>query len=206
MRFTLDALSSSKTFWLLTLIALVFVLNPQAVRASENANQHQTLVFSGVVGDDVTVHSAQSSTLGASMIPETPERKPQRNYTVTKEKAKAPSNTVVATKNPPKSTPTPSTGTLAVTISSYTSTVEECDSSPFITASGSHVHMGTAAWNGMPFGTKFTIPEISGDLVYTVEDRGSMRVMGTHTVDLWRPTKAEAFAIGRRPATVVFVE
>ncbi|MBI2036999.1 MAG: hypothetical protein HYT14_01400, partial [Candidatus Liptonbacteria bacterium] len=55
-----------------------------------------------------------------------------------------------------------------VTITAYSSTPEETDSTPFITASGTHVRDGVVAANFLPFGTAVKIPELYGDRLFVV--------------------------------------
>lgn len=86
----------------------------------------------------------------------------------------------------------------------YTSSVDETDSNPFITASGSRTHPGTIAANFLPFGTKVKIPSHFGDRIFTVEDRMHKRF--SDRVDIWMETKKEAFAFGKRRVSVVVVE
>ena len=58
-----------------------------------------------------------------------------------------------------------------VLVTAYSSTVDQCDSTPFITASGIHVHNGTVAANFLRFGTKIKFPVLFGDKIFIVEDR-----------------------------------
>jgi len=62
--------------------------------------------------------------------------------------------------------------TLTVQASAYTSTPDQTDSSPFITANGEHVYWGGVAANiidtngrNIPFGTKIMIPDLFGDQI-----------------------------------------
>ena len=83
---------------------------------------------------------------------------------------------------------------MRVLATAYSSTVDQCDSSPFITANGTHVHDGTLAANFLKFGTKVKFPALYGDKVFIVEDR-----MRSNTkVDLWFPTRQEAINFGAR--------
>lgn len=75
----------------------------------------------------------------------------------------------------------------------YTSAVAECDGNPFVTASGSRTHFGTVANNRLAFGTLVKI-EGFGDQIFRVEDRGG----SAFDFDIWMPTKARAYAHGRR--------
>ena len=83
---------------------------------------------------------------------------------------------------------------MRVLATAYSSTVDQCDSTPFITANGTHVHDGTLAANFLKFGTKVRFPSLYGDKIFTVEDR-----MRSNTkVDLWFPTRQEAINFGAR--------
>lgn len=86
-------------------------------------------------------------------------------------------------------------------ITAYSSTVWETDSSPFITAAGTHVRDGIVAANTLPFGTKIMIPDLFGDKVFTVEDR--MAKKNQHKIDIWFPTTHEARQFGVRQAQVL---
>lgn len=86
--------------------------------------------------------------------------------------------------------------TLKVEVTAYTSRAEETDSTPFTTANGTRVHDGVLATNLLPFGTKVRIPALSGDKVYTVEDRMNSRYQ--NNVDIWTDDVNVARQIGRR--------
>ncbi len=83
---------------------------------------------------------------------------------------------------------------MRVLATAYSSTVDQCDSTPFITANGTHVHDGTLAANFLKFGTKVKFPSLYGDKIFTVEDR-----MKSNTkIDFWFPTRQEAKNFGAR--------
>lgn len=86
-------------------------------------------------------------------------------------------------------------------ITAYSSTVWQTDSSPFITAAGTHVRDGIVAANTLPFGTKIMIPDLFGDKVFTVEDR--MAPKNHHKIDIWFPTTYEARQFGVKKAQVL---
>lgn len=86
------------------------------------------------------------------------------------------------------------TETIEVPITAYSSSVDETDDTPFITASGSYTADGVAAANFLPFGTKFRIPKIFGDKVFVVEDR--MHRSYNYRIDIWFPSKEEAIQFG----------
>lgn len=85
------------------------------------------------------------------------------------------------------------------TVTAYTSSVDETDEDPFITASGSTVRQGTLA---CPSKYKFgTIVEIEGEQ-YTCEDRMNKRYRHTERFDIWTLTKKDAFAWGNKQLLV----
>lgn len=102
--------------------------------------------------------------------------------------------------NPIKSSETVKTIKMAIT--AYSSTVEQTDSSPFVTASGSTVKDGTVANNLLPFGTKIRVPELYGDKVFTVEDRMN-RKKGNYHLDIWFASTHEAQHFG---STITYIE
>ncbi len=85
-------------------------------------------------------------------------------------------------------------------VSAYTSSVDQTDSTPFITASGTYVRDGVAAANFLPMGTKFRIPKLFGDKVFTVEDRMNSRYNGTTHVDIFMEDGREADLFGMQRA------
>ena len=81
-----------------------------------------------------------------------------------------------------------------VTVTAYSSTPDQCDSTPFITASGEFVRDGIIASNFLPFGTKVRFPEHFGNKIFTVEDR--MHPRYSNRVDIWMPTREQAKKFG----------
>lgn len=86
----------------------------------------------------------------------------------------------------------------------YSSTVDQCDSDPFTTASGKHVHFGTLAANFLPFGTSVLFPEYFGDRVFVVEDRMNARF--SNRMDIWFESRREAIGFGKRTITAVVIK
>ena len=84
--------------------------------------------------------------------------------------------------------------TMRVLATAYSSTVDQCDSTPFITANGTHVHDGTLAANFLKFGTTVKFPTLYGDKIFIVEDR----MKSNYKVDLWFPTRQEAKNFGAK--------
>ncbi|OGN13068.1 MAG: hypothetical protein A3C71_00455 [Candidatus Yanofskybacteria bacterium RIFCSPHIGHO2_02_FULL_43_15c] len=91
-------------------------------------------------------------------------------------------NKKTAAKSVPKTYLVPSTA--------YSSTKDQTDDTPFITAMGTHVRDGVVAANFLPFGTVIKIPDHFGDKTFIVEDRMNRRY--DYRIDLWFPTRAEA--------------
>lgn len=80
------------------------------------------------------------------------------------------------------------------TITAYSSTVDQTNSEPFITASGEWVRDGIVAANFLPFGTKIRIPECFGDKVFVVKDRMNRRYQ--NRVDVWTTSRENALNFG----------
>ena len=85
-------------------------------------------------------------------------------------------------------------------ITAYSSTRDQTDSTPFVTAAGTRVRDGVMAANFLAFGTKARIPALFGDKVFTVEDRMNARY--PNRVDIWFASRAEARAFGARAAEI----
>lgn len=102
----------------------------------------------------------------------------------------------------PENTDVPET--YRVWITAYTSSPEETDDTPFETASGSTTRDGIVAANFLQFGTKIKIPSEFGDKIFTVEDR--MHRRKKNFIDVWMPTKKDAFRFGIRYAEIVVVD
>lgn len=81
-----------------------------------------------------------------------------------------------------------------VAASAYSSTPDQTDDSPFITASGTLVHDGIVAANFLPMGTKIRIPQLYGNKIFTVEDRMNKRYW--QKIDIWFPDRESALKFG----------
>jgi 3D (Asp-Asp-Asp) domain-containing protein len=79
-----------------------------------------------------------------------------------------------------------------VIATAYSSTVDQTDSTPFITASGARVKDGVVAANFLEFGAKVRFPSLYGDKIFTVEDR----MKSNHKVDIWFSTRQKAKNFG----------
>lgn len=91
------------------------------------------------------------------------------------------------------------TYTMHVTATAYNSEVGQCDDTPFITASGTHVRPGVIAANFLPIGTKVKISGF-GDQVFTVEDRMNPRY--DKRIDIWMTEHSDATQFGVRNVAI----
>ena len=84
-------------------------------------------------------------------------------------------------------------------ITGYSSSVDECDSTPFITASGTRTRDGIIAANWLEIGE---IISIDGEY-YINEDRMNSRYGFPH-IDIWFPSKQEAKEFGRQTKEIIY--
>lgn len=138
----------------------------------------------------VQLINADSTTDDYSLVPED-------NLNITQE------NTLVATRN--LSNPDVVSGRVTVIVTAYSSSPDETDSTPNITASGKETMEGVVANNLLPFGTQIKIPELFEDEIFTVEDRMHSR-KGYYHIDIWFPTKEEAKIFGTKTTYIEILE
>lgn len=85
-----------------------------------------------------------------------------------------------------------------VTVTAYSSTVDQTDSTPCITANGfnvcEHNKENIIAANFLPFGTRVRMPGLYGDKIFTVQDRMNRRY--AYRVDIWMKTREKAKNFG----------
>lgn len=81
-----------------------------------------------------------------------------------------------------------------VTVTAYSSTVDQTDDTPFITANGKYVYDGLIAANFLYFGTKVKFPDYFGDKIFTVDDR--MNEKYYYHLDIWMPGREQAKEFG----------
>lgn len=93
---------------------------------------------------------------------------------------------------------------MIVPATAYSSTPDQTDDSPFITAWNTHVRDGIVAANFLPFGTKIRIPDVYGDKIFVVEDRMNRRYW--HKVDIWFPDRQSALEFGLRTIKIQILE
>lgn len=89
-------------------------------------------------------------------------------------------------------------------VTAYSSSEDETDSTPHVTASGTRTKDGVIASNIFSLGTRVMIPEIFGDKVFVVEDRMHNRF--TDRIDVWMPSKWQALNFGKRQTEVEIVQ
>ncbi|MBI5466383.1 MAG: 3D domain-containing protein [Candidatus Kerfeldbacteria bacterium] len=77
-----------------------------------------------------------------------------------------------------------------VTTTAYSSTPDQTDATPFITANGTSVRHGLVAANFLPFGTHVRLPDYFGEEVFVVEDRMNERY--DYRLDIWMATREQA--------------
>jgi len=100
--------------------------------------------------------------------------------------------------------------THTVRATGYSSTPDQTDDTPFITASGTYVRDGIIAANfymngyRVPFGTLIRIPEIYGEKIFTVEDRMNNRYI--NNIDIWFPERSLAKEFGSKRVTIEIIE
>lgn len=87
-----------------------------------------------------------------------------------------------------------------VPVTAYSSEIEQTDSTPFITASGTRVHDGIVAANFLPIGTRVRFPDLYGEKIFIVEDRMNARY--SEHVDIWMNETADAKNFGLRHTQV----
>ena len=92
----------------------------------------------------------------------------------------------------------------AITVTAYSSTHDQTDSTPFITAAGTYVRDGVIACNFLPFGTRVQFPDLYGDKIFVVEDRLAWR--NSHKIDIWFPSRWQALHFGVRKTPIKILD
>ncbi len=95
--------------------------------------------------------------------------------------------------------------TIKMVVTAYSSTPEQTDNTPFVTASGKNVADGIVANNMLPFGSKVRIPELYGNKVFVVEDRMHQR-KGKYHLDIWFPEYSQAKKFGAKITRIEVLE
>jgi len=89
-------------------------------------------------------------------------------------------------------------------ITAYSSSIDETDSTPFITASGSYARDGIVAANFLPIGAQIMMPELFGGQIFTVEDRLNKNY--NDRIDVWFPSKKQAIQFGQKISRVEILQ
>lgn len=96
-----------------------------------------------------------------------------------------------------------------VEMTGYSSTPDQTDDSPFITASNTYVRDGIVALNGFPFKTKVQFPDLFPGKTFVVEDRMNKRYnfenTGKYRVDVWFADRNTALKFGYKKAITMIV-
>lgn len=92
---------------------------------------------------------------------------------------------------------------MRITATAYSSTPDQTDSSPFITASGKYVYEGVLAANSLPFGTRVKFPELYDDKTFIVEDRLARK--NGHKVDIWFSSREQAQEFGVKTVKMMII-
>jgi len=92
---------------------------------------------------------------------------------------------------------------IPVTLTGYSSTVDQTDDTPFVTAANTWVRDGIVATNFLPLYTRVQIPELFGDKVFVVEDRMHSRF--NDRMDIWFESRELAKQFGKRTAEIVIL-
>jgi 3D (Asp-Asp-Asp) domain-containing protein len=95
--------------------------------------------------------------------------------------------------------------TIRLSVTAYSSTVDQTDGDPFTAASGAKVFDGMIAYNALPFGTRVRFPDHFGDKVFVVLDRMAAS-KGPHIADIWMPTRDAAKQWGVRITTMEILD
>lgn len=94
-------------------------------------------------------------------------------------------------------------GMVEVWATAYTSCYEECDDTPFITASGDRVFWGVVAIDKKyEFGTKVYIPYFGKTFVCL--DRGG--AIKGNRIDIWMERKSEALKFGKKKIKIYILK
>ncbi len=100
----------------------------------------------------------------------------------------------------PTAGPRPARFTRRVLVTAYSSTPDQTDDTPFITASNTTVRRGVVAANFLRFGTRVRLPANFGEEVFVVEDR--MHERFSDRLDIWMESRATARTWGVRYVTI----
>ncbi len=183
----MNTIKTSKYLALSLLIAVTINLAPSVTNAAifdwimgDKAQSYQSMLvsFAGIGKDS-----------GISLSDKYPDETSQAIQLIQ-------NNAVVSASNPSSGSKTKKTENKIyfVPATAYSSTIDQTDQTPFITAMGTHVRNGVIAANFLPLGTVVKIPELFGNRTFVVEDRMHSRYF--YQIDVWFPSRAEAKEFG----------
>jgi len=90
---------------------------------------------------------------------------------------------------------------IRVIVTGYSSSIQETQGDPFVTASGEKVREGIVANNLLNFDSKIRLPELFDNKEFIVKDRMNSR-KGYYHVDIWFPSRQEALEFGSKLAVM----
>jgi 3D (Asp-Asp-Asp) domain-containing protein len=95
-----------------------------------------------------------------------------------------------------------------VIATAYSSTPDQTDSTPFITAANTHVRDGIVAANFLKMYTQIKIPSLYGDKIFTVEDRMNRRYNEVipPRIDLWMEGRSQAIRFGIKKLEILVLK
>ncbi|MFZ5390977.1 MAG: hypothetical protein ACOZAJ_01735 [Patescibacteria group bacterium] len=100
----------------------------------------------------------------------------------------------------PQAADKPARYVVRVPVTAYSSTPDQTDDTPFITARGTTVRPGIVAANFLPFGAMIRMPSHFGNQVFVVEDRMNTRY--DKRVDIWMESRQQAKQWGLRQVAI----
>jgi len=92
-----------------------------------------------------------------------------------------------------------------IIVTAYSSTPDQTDDTPFITASGKIVNDGIVASNFLAFGTKVRFPQLYGTKIFVVEDRMHQR-FSSDRIDIWFADRESAQNFGVKETIMEILE
>ena len=164
--------------WVLAIVAFQLVFPQQSLKAQTLTNFETVNILPNFIVE--TENQTESETIG--LIFPLHESTPEPQYEVVK--------------------------TYQITVTAYSSTPDQTDSTPCITANGfdlcAHDQEDIIAANFLPFGAKVRIPEYFGNRIFTVQDRMNARYY--YRADIWFKNRQDAINFGAPYTAVEIVE
>jgi 3D (Asp-Asp-Asp) domain-containing protein len=191
----MNTIKQLKNLFVLQLIAVI-ILGTFIPAHSANAS---VLSWIGIKKEDTQKVATSFDKIYNQIKDSNVEDDEKEKTIITNETSVAQISNPIASTNGPKITKK----TYVFELSAYSSTPDQTDDSPFITAKGTYVRDGIVATNFLPFGTRVKIPGIYGDKIFIVEDRMNKRY--TTNMDIWFADRESALKFGRKKAVVEVV-